>query len=430
MNYYQTTKPKVVTQLSKLFFALLPALCLVLYRPGLAIAEITSHQSHDYSALESRLLEHPRLRRLKYQSTAMKEFATATSALPDPTISLGLNNVPIDNFSFDRFLPTNKSIGIQQNIPNRGIRKAREENAKTKSKSLDLTFAYEHSQLRASLIIALIEQVKLERKISLAQQRDRKYSELQQVIRNEINAGRAVVFRLARIDIERAEVAQEIFNFRSQLAGTRAEIIRLVDSPANTPPPPLSIIQWDGDHHTFHRVKLALADIAIAETRADEVRAEHGPSWGMSLMYQQRDAGAGESTSNFNGTDWFTGQVSFTVPIWAGKKQAPALRAAIAERAAEEMDVLSIARNVESDWRSIIADRQAAESNITLLKEQLGILDEQIAASLTTYESGSGDYAPIIDAEITRLRFQSQISREVARRDIMTVKANSQLVTL
>jgi hypothetical protein len=57
-------------------------------------------------------------------------------------------------------------------------------------------------------------------------------------------------------------------------------------------------------------------------------------------------------------------------------------------------------------------------------------LEEQIAASLTTYESGTGDYAPIVDGEITRLQFKSKISREKARRNMMTIKANSQLVLI
>ena len=430
MNPKHKFKIQPTTRLRARFFKGVFAQLLAIYAPLAVSSDAIGFQPQDFSAIEARLLKHPTLQQLKLRSTAMQAFAKADSALPDPIISLGLNNVPINTFAFDDFLPTHKSIGVQQSIPNSGIRRARLQNARTKSASLELAFEYEHSLLRASLIIGLIDQVNLEQEISLARQRDRKYSELQQVIRNEINAGRAMVFRLARIDIERADVAQEVANLQAQLTAVKAKIDSLIEMDTDIHPPPLPLTEWDGNPLSFHRVRLAMANISIAETRVSEVQAENGPSWGVSLTYQQRQAGTGQMGSPFSGDDWFSGQLTFTVPIWASKKQAPALRAAIAEKAAAKMDVASIAREVESEWRRFAAERKAANSNIVLLEKQLQALEEQIAASLTTYESGTGDYAPIVDGEITRLQFKSKISREKARRNMNTIKANSQLVLI
>lgn len=430
MNPKLKFKTRKVTCCRACFITLVVTQLLVIYAPPAISSDEIRHQTQDLSAIEARLLTHPTLQHLKLRSTAMEALAEANSSLPDPIISLGLNNVPIDTFAFDEFLPTHKSIGIQQSIPNSGIRRARLQNARERSASLETAFEYELSLLRASLIIGLVEQANLEREISLARQRDRKYSELQQVVRNEINAGRAVVFRLARIDIERADVAQEVVNLQAKLESVKAKINSLIETETDIAPPPLSLNEWDGDPLSFHSVRVAKANIPIAETRVSEVQAENKPSWGVSLMYQQRQAGVGQSGLPFDGEDWFSGQVTFTVPIWASKKQIPALRAAIAERTAAKMDVSSVARAAESEWRRLAAEGRAAEANIVLLEKQLSALEEQIAASLTTYESGTGDYAPIVDGEITRLHFQSKISREIARRNIMTARANSQLVTI
>ncbi len=430
MNPNLKLKTQPIARLLARFFPSVCAQLLAIYAPLAISSDAIEFQPQSFSAIEARLLKHPTLQHLKLRSAAMQAFSKADSALPDPVISLGLNNVPIKTFAFDDFLPTHKSIGIQQSIPNSGIRRARLQKARTKSASLDLAFEYELSLLRASLIIGLIDQVNLAQEISLARQRDRKYSELKQVVRNEINAGRAMVFRLARIDIERADVAQEVVNLQAQLSAVKAKINSLIEMETDIHPPTLPLTEWDGDPLSFHRVRLAMANISIAETRVSEVQAENGPSWGLSLMYQQRQAGTGQTGLPFSGDDWFSGQVTFTVPIWASKKQAPALQAAIAEKAAAKMDVSSIAREVEFEWRRFVAERKAADANIVLLEKQLQALDEQIAASLTTYESGTGDYAPIVDGEITRLQFKSKISREKARRNMMTIRANSQLVLI
>jgi cobalt-zinc-cadmium efflux system outer membrane protein len=383
-----------------------------------------------FAELESRLTDHPALQGLRFRSHAMRERATAASALPDPIISLGLNNVPVADFSFDTFLPTNKSIGIQQSFPNRAGRRAREENATTKSAALEIAASYEFARLRASLITNLIEQARIKQDIALASARDLKYAELQEVIQTEINAGRAVVFRLAQVDIEKADVARDIVNLESELIAVRAEINSLVGTTAATPPPAVYLEHWNGDNLSFHTVRLASANIDIAQTRVAEVRSELGPNWGVGLTYQQRDAGNGGSGSSFEGDDWFSGQITFTVPVWANKKQAPALRAARSEKAAAEMNVSAIARKTEADWRALAATSNAADLSIALFEKKLQALDEKIAASLTTYESGNGDYSPIIDGEIAQLIFRSQIARETARRDIAIVQANSQMVTI
>lgn len=383
-----------------------------------------------FSELELRLTDHPALQGLRFRSHAMRERATAASALPDPVISMGLNNVPISDFSFDTFLPTNKSIGIQQSFPNRAGRRAREENATTTSSALEIATSYEFARLRASLITNLIEQARVKKDIALASVRDLKYAELQEVIQTEINAGRAVVFRLAQVDIERADVARDIVNLESELAKVKAEINSLVGAAAATPPPAVSLVSWNGDNLSFHQVKLATANIAIAQSKVAEVRSEFGTNWGIGLTYQQRDAGNGRSGSSFEGDDWFSGKITFTVPVWANKKQAPALRAARSEKAAAEMNVSAVARKTEANWRSLAATSNAADLSIALFEKKLLALDQKIAASLTTYESGNGDYSPIIDSEIAQLIFRSQIARETARRDIAIVQANSQMVTL
>jgi len=393
-------------------------------------------QNLSFRDLEQHLTTHPRLDQLRLQSTAMQERATTAGALPDPVISFGLNNVPIQDFSFDTFLPTNKSIGVQQAIPNSATRAARVENAVTNSAAIDIAIDFEFARLRALLITALIERTRLALEIANARQQDQKYAELYEVIRNELNAGRAVVFRLAQINIERAEVARNIVNFESELIAANAQIsslagIRIADSTlANIEPPSVSLFQWHHNNLMFHSVRLANANIAIADARVAEVRSEFRPNWGLSFTYQQRDTGSGLAGSSFSGDDWFSGQVSFSLPIWAGRKQAPALRAAQSEKAAAGMNVSAIARKTEAEWRALVATHEAAERSIALFEQNLNSLDEQIAASLTTYESGTGDYSPIIDSEIARLSFQSQIFREIARRDIAAAQANSLLVTL
>ena len=386
-------------------------------------------QVETYEALEERLLEHPALQALRLSADAKRESAIATKALPDPVISVGVNNVPITDPSFDAFLPTNKAIGVRQAIPNGGVRRARSRGVNSKAEQNDVEAAWMFSRLKAELVSALADQQRLEEQINLANARDTKYAELQDIIKTEIDAGRPAVFRLAQVDVERAEVARQIVNLEAESAEVKAQLIALVGAAPNIEPPELSFHQWQGAAQEFYAVQMAKAGINGAQASIDEAKASFGPDWGVSLTYQQREEGNGAFGSNFSGEDWFSAQVTFTVPLWAPKSQTPKLRAAKSSKSAAEQRFHAVARRMQSEWTTLSASRLAAERSVIVFRQKLAAIDEQIAASLNNYEAGIGDYSPVIDGELAKLSFQSQIATEKARLITATVRANSLLVT-
>jgi outer membrane protein TolC len=386
-------------------------------------------QVETYEDIERRLLEHPGLKALRFSAEAKHESAIATEALPDPVVSLGVNNVPIADPSFDTFLPTHKAVGVRQAIPNGGVRRARSKGVEGKAEENEIEAAWMFSRLRSALISALADRQRLEEEIALSHARDAKYAELQDIIKTEIDAGRPVVFRLAQVDVERAEVARQIVNLEAERADVDAQLIELVGSVPSIEPPEVPFHQWQGAAQEFFAVQLANAGIDVAQADIDEAKASFGPDWGVNLTYQQREEGNGALGSTFAGDDWFSAQVTFTVPLWAPKSQAPKLRAAKSRKAAAEQRFHAVARRAQSEWSTLSASRLAAERSVIVFRQKLAAIDEQIRASLSNYEAGIGDYSPIIDGELAKLSFQSQIATEQARLIKATARANSLLVT-
>ena len=104
--------------------------------PGsLAFAQPTEGLA--FEELEARLSDHPSLTALTYQAEASRERGTAATALPDPVVSVGVNNFPIFDPSFSDFLPTNKAVGVRQDFPNRTGRQARAGEARAMAEQTD-----------------------------------------------------------------------------------------------------------------------------------------------------------------------------------------------------------------------------------------------------------------------------------------------------
>ena len=344
-------------------------------------------------------------------------------------VSLGINNFPIFDPSFDTFLPTNKAIGIRQQIPNRAGREARSAEALRRAVQNDAATDMRFAELRAALQIALIEKRRIEAQRILAEERDAKYAELEEIVQTEIDSGRPVVFRLAEIDVERAEVARTLAELEGQLSQVDAQLIDLVGLVPATPAPALTVLDWNGDAQAFHLVRVADKAIDVADAGVDQAEADYKPNWGAQLTYQQRDQGSGAPGSTFAGDDWVSGAVTFTIPLWAESRQAPALRAAKADREAARARYMAAARTASAQYAAFDATRRAADESIAVFRQKIDAIADQVAAQLTTYESGIGDYSPIIDGEIATIALRAQIALEQSRRDNAIARMNALLVT-
>jgi len=406
-----------------------------LYAPDLLRAgPTTTAQEHQasirampFSELETQLRAHPSLDALSLSAQANRQRAEGALGLPDPVVSLQLNNVPLFDPSFSEYLPSNKAVGIRQALPSRSERKANSLKSLRSAAQKELEAEQQYARLRGQLLVYLIEKQSLDAQRDLALARQVKYDELSDIIDIEINAGRPLVFRLAKVDVERTEVSRTLSELEGRGAQIDAELINLLGFIPETDMPALSKTAWTGNALSFYAVRVADANVDISDADVQRAEADFKPDWGVNLTYQQRESGQGPR-SNFDGEDWVSGGVSFSIPLWAGKRQEPNLRAAKMDRNASLARRTAIARQVQSEWSRYEARRETAVQNIRIIEQKISAIETQTEAQLITYESGNGDYSPIIDGEIAILMLRAEIVKEQTLRDQMIAKMNSLLV--
>lgn len=121
--------------------------------------------------------------------------------------------------------------------------------------------------------------------------------------------------------------------------------------------------------------------------------------------------------------------VTFTVPLWADRSQAPRLRAAKADRASAEMRYQAAARRAAARFAAEAAAWRSYADNIAVLEQNIAAVEDEMAAQLTLYESGAGDYSAIIDGEIAILKLRADIAAEHSNRASAIARMNALLVT-
>ena len=121
-------------------------------------ATLSATPAPDIAALSARLDEHPSLAALAVEAEARRLDGRSRLGLPNPSVALGVNNVPInDPLQFDEYLPSSKSVTVTQALPSRRLREARSAVDEARADVALTMMRMRRDQLEAALRVSLRE---------------------------------------------------------------------------------------------------------------------------------------------------------------------------------------------------------------------------------------------------------------------------------
>ena len=363
-------------------------------------------QAESLDVYVKKLSEHPQVQTVLSDSVAEKEKADGALGLPDPMFMLGVDNLPIGDPSFDKFLPTSKVIGFNQKIPNAKGRKARSSRFLERSDKQEILARYTLSRLEYMLIVKLAEYKRVKNQKSFIKKQLGLYRELERNFKGQIEAGRSVYQRFSEVDVERAEAERKLNNLEAEQATIEAEFVRLVgEVPAIDVPKDIAF-NWDGNTSQLYPVLLAKKDTDIAKKDIDIAKAAFLPNFGVNAVYKQREDG-----QNFSGDDWFSVQAQVSIPLWSSKNQEPKLRAAKHRERSASFKQDDIKRYWVKEMTAIQSARDAASKNVKVLENKSWAMKKKIDASERNYEAGTGELDTVLLAKIDRLNILSRLEQ-------------------
>lgn len=371
----------------------------------------------------SKLAEHPQVTQILEQSVRFNELADGEMGLPDPQVIIGVDNVPINDPAFDRFLPTSKVLGFKQQIPSYSLRKARSGKQEMLSKRQQLIADYTQKRLEAILISQLTELDKVKTLEKLAKKQLGYYRSMEDDLKGQLEAGNPVYGRFSEIDVERTEVEQRLNDLKAERITIEEELIRLVGEVPDVELPTIADVVWQREGSALYPVAIAGEDINIAGKDIDAADAAFNPNYGVQAIYKQR-----EDSSNFSGDDWFSIQATISIPLWYEFNQKPKLRAAQAGKRSAEFAYDDTRREWIKRMSALKAERDIALDNIDLLKEKRASLKQMAKAANRNYESGNAPLETVLDAQIDELTIASQLASMRSRHVRLSAQFNSHII--
>lgn len=402
---------------NSLKIAFLALFCLI------SIKEAHSETLQNYL---QRLSEHPQVQSILAESSAASAQAKGERGLPNPILMFGVDNVPVSDPAFDRFLPTSKVIGFSQKIPNPFMRGAKSRKYEQLSEKQRLIARYTEARLEYMLLSKLAEYESVKRQQHLIEHQLDLYKELENTLHGQIQAGRAVYQRFSEIDVERAEAEKMLNDLNAKRSDIEAEFVRLIDEVPDIEVPEIDAVEWENAPDHLYPVSIAEQDIELANKDVSIAGTAFLPDFGVNAVYKQRESGR---NGTFSGEDWFSVQAQISIPLWAPGNQMPKLTAAKERKRSAQLAYDDIRRTWMQQMTSIRNAREAAAANIKVLNEKERAMSGKIKASERNYEAGTDDLDRVLFAKIDRLNIQAQIAKVKAMHIARMAEYNSNIIT-
>jgi outer membrane protein, heavy metal efflux system len=360
------------------------------------------------------LSENPRIKAMESETQMMKKRIPQSDALEDPKLKLGVNNLPVNSFSFTKEDMTSKEIGISQMIPlgkleyKKSIAEKEYEKAATKLKAEKVEtlymlrmYIYEIVYTRSS--IQFIEDIKKQIKL---------------VIDSEIAASKSGMGSLSNVikakteydmaDEEVISLEQKKKEFEQKinyLTGKKIEIN--IDK---LPEPDFKDVSIEAINKEIAasnpQLKMLLIETEISREEISLKKSEYIPDVDIGVSYMQRQ----NSPDGMKRDDMVSGMVTFNIPLWSWKKNMNM----VDEMGKKHESARNIYQDKLNDIKAraeILLSQLAKWRDLHKLYKDKLIPQTELGLEtiLSRYRTSSVEFMPVIDSVRMLLRYRKEL---------------------
>ncbi len=352
----------------------------------------------------------------RLRADAAAEAIAPAGAMPDPELSLGLMNRPIDGFGSGEPMTMNQ-VGLAQLFPWPGKRAAAGDRARWMATSASLTADEIAADVAGRLAVQYYEAAWLDRAIAISTDTRRLLRELVRVAEARYAVGEVPQQDVFRSQVAVAQLGEQLEMLAAERDAAAARLnalmgrdpflavaaLELPSLPSGPAQGDSAIVGAVADRPAI-RAAEAMAEAATAGAR--EADRAFYPDLRLGVVYGQRPQYG----------DMATLMLGVQLPLHTGSRQAPQRDAMLAMAEAARADATDLRQATLAEIRAARAETLRARERVSLY--DTGILPQARAAvdaSLAAYRVGRVDFATVLDNELTLNRYTIDRARLVAR---------------
>lgn len=341
---------------------------------------------------------------LEAQASAVKaahDNAIAAAQLPDPKLTGGVTDWPIDGsdrYSLRRDNFTMVNVGIEQEFPRAERRRLRGTRGEHEADLAEQTLNASRLSIQREAAQAWLDVWRPERALELTRASLHE-AELQvRAIEIAYTASRATQADVLTARVALSLLRDDVASLEDESQIARSKLSRWIGADAALRPLSTDLPQW-GSPATLPEMLARLRNhphlnteakrVAIAEDEVALARQAYKPDWSAGLSYGYRP----------DFSDYISLNFSVDLPAFTGSRQDRNLSAKLAEQSQAEQSREDMFRQEEADLRLNWLGWQRLQTRINQFDTDILPQSQQrIDAALAAWQSGQGTLAAVLDA--------------------------------
>lgn len=374
------------------------------------------------AALERAAREAPSLAAGEAGVKAKRAAAIAAGRLPDPALSVGIDNFPVSGppaFSFSRDSMTMARIGLEQAFPNPSKRRAERGRAQADIGVAEAGLAVEAQNIRFETALAWVDLYYARRRLEQLQVLDQSLGDLQATVSARLASGSARPSVALEPEQLRAAVNDRRSEITADVAKARARLARFTgdrQADVSGKPPVLEVdrARLMAGLPSLPNLRALDAGVGAAEAETELARADKRPDWRVSTSYGRRDPAYGDMVSV---------GVSIDLPLFAKRRQDPKIAARASEAERARLLRASGERELEAGLDGDLADHAMHHQRLMNARNTLVPLASRRAElDMASYAAGKLDLGSALlatlalaEAEVDALSREADVARDAIR---------------
>lgn len=364
----------------------------------------------------------PEIKRYRHLHQKQHDLLFANRELPDPQFRSGVVNYPIEGGGFRYEGMTHAIVGVRQQIPPFGSRRANDTRLLGLADQLMFDADDRERSLRRDLRLAWLDIVFESRALELIRTSRAYFVDLVDVTRSLYSIGSQQQQDVFQAELELNRIDDQILERQQRIENTRLMIGSLIgrfdfqitttDYPAEPelaiPTEPIAILEC-------HPTMLALRALTYANDGSIKmISSMYRPTWTVDLGYGYRK---GTTIQGSSRSDIVSATVSFSIPFLRNRKYDKQLDAARSNKAADELLKTRQLRTLHQRYSSALSDLGLLTQRIDAYKNQLVPRSDNLAqASLQAYRSKTTDFSNVVRSYISQVETKLAYEQLIAER--------------
>jgi len=364
---------------------------------------------------------------------ALAAVPPQVGSLPDPMLSLGALNLPVDSFSTSQEAMTQMQVGISQALPfpgKLGLKRQAAEKLAEAAAENGLEFRL---VLLRNVRMAWWNLAWLDKTLAIIERNRALLRNLVQIAETRYKTGKGLQQDVLLAQLELSKLMERQMELQASREKQAATLNALLGRPAATAVVLPLMPETDADRPDIatlkawaHEHRPLLASMRLKEAAAGDMVAladrEYYPDFRLGAAYGYR---RGTNPNGTNRADLASVQLSLNLPIFTGDRQDRLLDQRRAEQAQAEFSRQDAVNQVDAEIDAAAADLRAATERIVLFRQ--GILPQArqtTASMLAGYQVNSVDFLNLVRAQLNEFNTDIQYWQQVA----MAQQANARLL--